>query len=490
MSIGFKAPLVLLALLAGTGVVFYDTVQRIVTAWLTPSSAFSHGIMSLAIVGYFLYEKRVKIAIGETPSILLILVLFFSSLLWVSGWAGDMQAAQIAALFGILLFSTMSLVRVDQRLLTLKIVGLLAFSMPFWTAIGPLLQSLAAKAIHLAYGFFNVPILVQDTFIETSVGVFEVAGTCSGIGFIMVACTLGWGLGLMQQASLQRLVMLVTIAACIAVITNWLRIGVIIAIGLNFGIDHPIVRDHNFLGWAIFISIALPAFWLIDQSSDRANSDVKSDESHNRAHHRVRSNFPLDALLVALASLGLPSIVLLVSADEPADPSFLQLTNEFVAINTDSVAFSWRSTFPDADKEVWHMTESSLGEPIYVSQFQYRNQTHDKELINNRNRPLPAYWLREEKKSIGVKTTSGELLELPFFLMSRRGESVCVANWYRVGGASLSTAISVKFEIAFGRIRGVRDGEFVSVAISCVTLDSGIRDLLPIVKVLLADAEK
>ena len=117
-------------------------------------------------------------------------------------------------------------------------------------------------------------------------GVFEVAGGCSGIHFLIVSLALATLYGEIGRDSLKVRLQLVALAAGLALLTNWLRVYIIIVAGHLTDMQHFLIREgHYNFGWMLFAGMMVVFFLLARRFAPIAppSPAIRAPPSANRA---------------------------------------------------------------------------------------------------------------------------------------------------------------------------------------------------------------
>jgi exosortase/archaeosortase family protein len=96
-------------------------------------------------------------------------------------------------------------------------------------------------------------------------GTIVIADGCSGLRYLVIALLIAYLLCLLNRYPIKISIMVLIIATFLGLITNWIRILIIILIGYYTEMQHSLVRDHEFFGWVLFAGILFPALYLSPQ---------------------------------------------------------------------------------------------------------------------------------------------------------------------------------------------------------------------------------
>lgn len=176
---------------------------------------------------------------------------------------------------------------------------LLVFIFPIWGALVPLLQDISTEAVTVIMGFSGIPIYVEDRFITIPAGVFEIAGGCSGLRYLIVSLAISSLFIFLNIKSVKRASLFLGVAIAGALITNWIRISALIIIGDYTNMQSSLMTDHNAFGWYLYMPFMLMLFiW----GNKIANFDLIGSSS-NAPGKLVKSKLNFNNVVIVLAGL-------------------------------------------------------------------------------------------------------------------------------------------------------------------------------------------
>ena len=139
----------------------------------------------------------------------------------------------------------------------------LYFALPVWELISAPLQSLTAFVCLWLTRLVGIPVTMDAHVIYIPEGWFEIAGGCNGLHFLIVALAIAAVHGEVHRDDVRSRLWLLGIAAGLALVTNWLRVFIIIVAGHVTDMQHFLVRvDHYYFGWFLFTFALLFYFYL------------------------------------------------------------------------------------------------------------------------------------------------------------------------------------------------------------------------------------
>src|SRR5581483_2528710 len=101
----------------------------------------------------------------------------------------------------------------------------------------------------------------------TSVGTFEIGRGCSGVNFFAIGLAVAALLGELENASALRRFTLVCIMGIAAIVSNWIRVLIIVDAGYTTNMRHVLVsRSHYMFGWVLFSIVMFAFVWLCSRA--------------------------------------------------------------------------------------------------------------------------------------------------------------------------------------------------------------------------------
>jgi exosortase len=337
-------------------------------------------------------------------------------------------------------------------------LAFLYFALPQWWVINRPLQQLTAEVANALVWVTGVPAYVEGNSFHLPAGVVEVANGCSGLNYLVVALALALFQGLAHIMSWRLRWRLLAAAAAVALLSNWLRVYLLILIGYATDMQHYLIRvDHLYFGWALFLVCMWPVFVYaarLEHFEARAGNTTPVSASEPGS-----AQIALSPLAVLACALLITGPVLLegqgggVGSDRSAMSSLPPAAAEpFVALATSFERTTWqmdgvvvefgRRHLPRQTRRV-HFT----GDPIEVF------AAHD--ASGWRIDGQGVAWA-EVSRSAGVSGAPGVGP-----ILARVG--------YRIAGTPVAAG-GLRFKLALltGGLRGRRDAEVWMVATHCL----------------------
>lgn len=378
--------LALWGLLALAVAAFWPTLSALARIWLTKSD-YQHGFVIAVISAVWLFKTRKQIDacdVRATPFALLALIAAIG--LWVIAYRANSEMMQqlmfppILSLIVLAAFGPAVLYRV------LPPIAYLYFAIPIWDHLIPLLQWLTTHVAETVLGFVGVPTQVEGHHVTIPAGRFSIIEGCSGSRYFITGLAFAAVAAAMQSVRRQQLVSLLCAAIAAALITNWLRVVIVIYAGHVSNMQHYLVAtEHKSLGYVLFVPMLLAIGYVARRLGGNANT-VESTARGDDSISRVKAGWIAPAIL-----LSAPVLVWAVpSGGTQSDPLLAPLP-----IKTGA----WQGPLPASDE--WQpqfvapadetRASYSLGEQrVEVYLNTYGAQSPGQELVFHSNSVMPA----------------------------------------------------------------------------------------------------
>jgi exosortase len=262
MKLRIVGPLALAALALVS--LYADVVVGLLRAWHT-NDDYSHGFLVAPLCGYFIWERRHRLASLDTrPSLAGLVIILVSLLLLIAGELGAELFLARVSLLGVLAGSVMfALGPLHARMLALPLCfGLLMIPLPaiVFNAVAFPLQLLASRVAEVTLSALSIPVFREGNVIFLATTTLEVAEACSGIRSLVSLLTLGIVYGYFTEDSVIWRVILAAATLPIAVIANALRVA---GTGFLAHVAGAAAADgffHTFAGWLVFMAAVIMLF--------------------------------------------------------------------------------------------------------------------------------------------------------------------------------------------------------------------------------------
>jgi exosortase A len=373
-------PLIALCVIA-TFALYWQTSAALSALWLdTDKTTFTHGFIVLALTFWLiLRDERFERLTARSPNYLALIAYLLCSLGWLVAYRAGIETAQELAFPVLAWLAVYALFGTQAARLAAFPIGFLIFAIPIWDVLTPYLQTVSAAMVGHMLHLSGISAYVEGSFVHIGVGIFEIAGGCSGLHFVMVGLALGALYGELGRDSIRTRTLLVTLAFVVAVAANWVRVYVIVVAGYLTNMQHYLVRvEHYRFGWVVFAVMMACFFWIASRFPPSTASSQSEDEPHRATGPKWRRAY------VALGLLVVPGWNALDPVHSAPMPTEAQMRpahmRDWQGPRQPSGA-GWTPVFAGADAESLTTYQESDGQPVTMYVAAYRVQRQDKELV-------------------------------------------------------------------------------------------------------------
>lgn len=244
---GNLAVLLLGALLA---LLFSSTSSSLIARWLRMDEAYSHGFLMMAMVIWLVWRQPWPAAGGRRwPWLVAMLPLL---LLWWLGQMADIILFEQLALPALwllavgVIWSTAAL-----RAFAFPIL-LLYFAVPLWDHLVPWLVQMAVEVVSFLVARTDIPVIMQGNQIEIPSGIITVADGCSGERYLVVGLAFGVLAARFFFSCWRWRAVIIGLALLLGVLTNWVRIYLLVLIAYATEMQSSLMHDHEAFGFMLF----------------------------------------------------------------------------------------------------------------------------------------------------------------------------------------------------------------------------------------------
>jgi exosortase A len=457
----------------------WQTVQSLFALWGdTDLTTYTHGFFTLALCVWMVFRRRDQLAaIDWTPSLAGAAVALAVGFVWLVSLRAGIELFHQAFLVAALWSAVWAVSGLRIALLLLVPVGFLVFAVPVWEVVNSLLQQGTVRAVSLLLEFTSIPAFVEGNFVHLASGVFEIAGGCSGLHFMIVGLALGVMYGELGFDQLRMRATLVALAAGLALLANWLRVFIIVIVGYATDMQHYLIRkEHYTFGWVVF-SVMMLIFFLLARriapplpAPDVATGSVMTGgavtpgemtQAAKMPFHAWRSPRGLVALVCVLAApafalLQRPSPVTLGApfADSLQPSGWTRVTPET----------GWLPVFTGADRIERTAFADASGRRVEALVASYASQGQDKELVTYFNRFIGP----EEGREVWSAPAGDSSREIIVRLGDRQS---LIRYFYDIGGYRTATGLAAQLRYGLVSLRHVPVSSVFALRASCAEAD-------------------
>lgn len=462
-----------------------DVLQDLAGKWLAQglTGTYSHGPLLALVVVYLVYKKirQLQPAIKLNPSWYgLAMLLAAQGMLLIARLIDVNFAQHLLLVAGILAIvwalHTFSLVR--HFLLP---AALFVLSFPVWGSLAVVLQGITVHLTNFVLGLSTVPYYRVDEFFHLPNGIFEVAGSCSGLQQFLVAIIIGLLYIAPYNFGFMRRIRIMIYIALLAVLLNTIRVVTIIFIGYFTEMRSTLVEEHVMLGWVIF-GIGIYGFlFLYDRRQLPAAAAVPEQLSTGKgANAGVMRHMPLIVLLAVLAPPAWSLHVEHVINSRKTGSTTYQINAQGWHRLASNIAINWEPAYPAGD-ELLRETLQHDGKKVYLYINRFTHRHADAEAINMSHAVYDKqHWVLRKHEHIVVPQADGGQVTLPLYqIESKQGrEHLSVLTWYVINGRVTHNLLQAKLYQLTGLLTYRYDVKVVAVAVRTDGSSHTIRNIL------------
>ncbi|HEU4654420.1 MAG TPA: exosortase A [Steroidobacteraceae bacterium] len=361
---------------------YWPTTLALSSLWLdTDKTTFTHGFIVLGISFWLMLRDDRLEQLHPTPSLFAMIAYLLGSIGWLIAYRASIETAHELAFPVIALLAVWSMFGIGAARLAAFPIGFLLFAIPVWDVLTPHLQTVSASMVGYMLHASGIEAYVDGNFVHIPAGIFEIAGGCSGLHFVMVGLALGTLYGELGRDSLKTRSLLVALAFFLAIAANWVRVYVIVVAGHLTNMQHYLVRvEHYRFGWVVFAVMMGLFFWIASRFPSSAVASFTKPETQQSVKPRRRPAYALALLVVPAWALLDPMHSAPVPTDAAMRPSLSGWVGPLRSENT-----RWNPVFAGADVEDLSTYEDSAGARVWRFVAAYRKQQQGKELVGYNN---------------------------------------------------------------------------------------------------------
>jgi len=450
------AQAVLIALLGAWLALYWPVVESLRERW-TLSQSYSHGYVIVLVAAYFIALRLSDwrhLRIAPAPSALMLLVPvgligFFGNVAQIQLLQQLMLPASlwlwIAAVFGW---------RVARGLFFP--IALLYTTIPMWDFLVRPLRNLTVFSTQHFIDAINVPALVIGNRIHLPSGIIEVEDGCSGHNFFMAATVIGLVQAYWSFHAWPRRIAIVLLAMLVGIVSNWVRVILLVLIAYYSEMRNPLIYDHLNFGWMVF-AVALVFYFIISRRlmvGDSGSAPSSADSAFAPVSWPRVSAYAVSAtLILALFPIGFAwqSSRILAKSDGLPAPARAQPLDA-----------NWWPEYQGFDvRQSWHI---NWGNTLYdMVALTYLEQRRDKKLIYFRNRIADENAIRQPERWSGFGA-GRDVREL--VIGSERGSRV-VWWFYVIDGRVTADNYKARWLMFTSFLRGDSRASLVALSTPC-----------------------
>ncbi len=470
MGAWMQPSLALIIIVVGAALAFAGPFPHLHALWTDPFGAFSHGYL-VAVLSLWMcvHHWRKAPPARLTPWRAAALPLAGMVVLLIVMDAMFINSARLVLLPFILIAAiACAFGREAAARLALPILYLL-FALPQWWPLNEVLQTVTSKVVGTLITVTDLSAYMEGNFIHLPAGIIEIATGCSGLNFLVAGAALAGFYAFMYLERWRNRLIVLAAAAVIACIVNWIRVFVLVAVGVYTDMQHYLIQvDHLYFGWVLFMVFMVPVLMLARR--------LDEGEAQGATRARVSAATPiavtggvLPMALVAGCLLALPAFVAIESGGKQARAPELPDRVGSWSLST-SGPLGWQPAFANATEE--RLTYMRDGETVEVYRAWYPHQTSEARVTRSDNDIFGRGWRLADRTRVA---SAHEVVESRGYVNERER---LVWSWYVVAGEPATTRLAAKLHELRGLLQRRRDAGAVAISTECIPDCAAGRDRL------------
>lgn len=463
--------------------VFHQSLIESARLWWT-SEIYTHGLVVLPAVAYFIFRSREEIYQAYERNNLLSVGAAIALAICV-GFGVIARIGGINVLAHIACFSALILIFVSvwglraSRQVSLPLLMLL-FAIPIGEELIPLLQEVTADIAIVLLKLTGVPVFRDGLYIDIPAGKFLVAEACSGVRFFVGSIVFSFLFSYLSFKKTKNIILFIAIGVAVPILANALRVYGTILVGHFVDMKYAAGADHLIYGW-FFFAIVIILLVIIGEILRRAEirSFGKSKitkESANVSKNGSTKTTRESGVRAGYLAPGLTAVILLgaftyqtliaqpvsqleeglIARDAHALPdNFIETSDSAKASKNAASSSAARKTdtytpaYRSFDRQI---TAVNWLDDLELEIFEYDlSLGAQAEMLSSENRLYdPVDWTWVASRSIDTKGMQFEKVEL----VSSGGQRRYVTRFWLVNDRAFTKVLPAKLRIALERVRG------------------------------------
>lgn len=268
------------------------------------ASTYNHILLVPPILAWLVMMRKQELLKLEPRAWWPGLIPFAGALfLWV---LGNISGLNLASHLGLVVMMQAAVLTLLGPVVTWALffpVLYMLFLVPFGDMLVPPLQMITADITIALTHFSGIPAEIDGVFIDTPVGLFEVAEACSGVKFLIAMIALGTLVAHVCYVDWRRRLIFMIVAVVLPIVANGVRAWGTIYIAQSQGIEFASGFDHIFYGWVFFAVVMVILLGMGWRFFDRPLDDrfIDAEAIRNTAWLRWTDRFSVHGLLAVVA---------------------------------------------------------------------------------------------------------------------------------------------------------------------------------------------
>ena len=253
--------LFVLAIMPAIVGLYWPTISVLAGRWLQWDKGLSHGLLVAAVFIWLLWSRPTSAPSCRLFSLRLVL-LGLASLLWFLLQSVNISLLAEGALLLVIIAAFGAWLGLAQSWRQKAVLVLPLFATSLWGEFNTAALNLSSFVVGHLVELAGITAHIEGSTINLPYGQIIIADGCSGLRYLVIALALGHMLACLNHYSLRGYWLTMAAALALGLITNWVRIFVLVLVGYYTQMKSSLVADHETFGWLLFAAVVLPPLYL------------------------------------------------------------------------------------------------------------------------------------------------------------------------------------------------------------------------------------
>lgn len=240
-----------------------ETVQSLFIRWIKWDESLSHGLIIIGLFFYFLFSIA-PIRVQKQPKglqIFFLVALGTSSIIWYLANLINLQIIEQLSLLPLIICTFVCVF--GTHILRQEIILLLLpiYAIPIWDQLVNPLVNISGFMVGKMVQQINIAAVIDNNSIFIPYGEIIIADGCSGLRYLTISLAIAYIISYLNGYSIKKTLIALGIATLIGLLSNWIRIFILVIVGYESQMQSSLMSDHEYFGWGLFALIVFPAIY-------------------------------------------------------------------------------------------------------------------------------------------------------------------------------------------------------------------------------------
>lgn len=289
---------------AASSIILWPSTSSILNIWAT-SNTYLYGMIippiSLALI---LRLERNTDRIHLVGNVDGLAAIGIFGVMWLLGRMIDVNFVHHLALVGLISSSIAVFAGAQNTRNWLFPLGFLLFTAPAGGVFQPMLQEVATNVTVFLLKTTGFDVERAGSILTTTAGRFDVTPACAGLNFLLAAIITALLVSHLSFKSIRKSLVFLSLCIVVAIISNWLRIYLIVTAATLSDMSLGIGADHLWFGWILFAAAISVLIW---RAKHYADEDLTPHRIYSKpiakTYHPMLLAFVVFSILVSLRTV-------------------------------------------------------------------------------------------------------------------------------------------------------------------------------------------